>query len=317
MPQSRRTFIKQIGLTAGSLSFLPTWSFASSELENSFKLSLNPGAIGVSLTNQELIETAIKYGFQAIVPSPYEFKDYSNAQIIAYKDALRNNDLIIGAVGLPVQFRESDKKFDSDYRTLVSMLPKLGQLGISRMTTWIMPTHDKLNYEQNMALHASRLRAVAKELAQYNMKLGLEYVGPKTLKESKKYPFVSNMKEVKQLINVIGESNVGLQLDAFHWFCAGESEKDLLSLKAEEIITVDLNDAKAGRSRIEQLDWERELPTDSGVIDLKVFLSALKEIGYDGPMRAEPFNNELNNMEDQVALAKTKQSLETAMQLID
>jgi sugar phosphate isomerase/epimerase len=278
---------------------------------------LNPGAIGVSLNNDQLLEKASELGFDAIVLNSGELATWDEAKIAAYKGLMHENRLSAGASGLPIEFRDTQERFQEDIERVAQLLPKVQELGVSRMSTWIMPCHDELPYESNMEQHAVRLKKVAALLKEYRIRLGLEYVGPKTLKESKKYPFVSNMKEVKELIERIGESNVGIQLDAFHWYCAGESREDLLSLSADDVVTVDLNDAKFGRTRDQQLDWERELPSDSGVIDLKTFLAALQEIGYVGPLRAEPFNRELNNMDDQEALKKTKQSLDATMSLIE
>ena len=34
---------------------------------------------------------------------------------------------------------------------------------------------------------------------------------------------------------------------------------------------------------------QRELPGATGVIDLAQFIAALRRLGYDGPVRAEPF----------------------------
>jgi len=39
----------------------------------------------------------------------------------------------------------------------------------------------------------------------------------------------------------------------------------------------------------EQLDNKRELPGQTGVIDLAAFMGALDDIGYDGPVSVEPF----------------------------
>lgn len=312
---SRRKFVRQALLASGALVSFPVLSWGLRKA--AFKISLNPGAIGVSLSNEELLAAAIAYQFKAIVPNVYAFGELPDQAVDQYFDQMGRYKISWGAIGLPIEFRQSEQKFESDLRLLNEMLPRIYALGITRMSTWIMPCHDELDYKRNMVLHAARLRKTAELLAPYNIRLGLEYVGPKTLKESKRYPFVSNLEEVQELIAVIGRSNVGVQLDAFHWYCAGESQKDLLSLTSEEIITVDLNDAKAGRSREEQLDWERELPGSSGVIDLSSFLEALVSIGYDGPIRAEPFNAKLNEMENAAALNATSKAMQAAFKLID
>jgi sugar phosphate isomerase/epimerase len=83
------------------------------------------------------------------------------------------------------------------------------------------------------------------------------------------------------------------------------------------VVACDLNDAPAGIDIDQQLDGRRELPAATGVIDLKAFLSALVEIGYDGPIRAEPFNQPLRDMPDEQALAATAAAMKKAFALVD
>ena len=53
------------------------------------------------------------------------------------------------------------------------------------------------------------------------------------------------------------------------------------------------------------------------MIDLKTFLGALVEIGYDGPIRAEPFNKPLNDLGDQEALSATAKAMRKAFALVE
>jgi len=52
-----------------------------------------------------------------------------------------------------------------------------------------------VTYLQNFKLHASRLRPVAQMLADQGMRLGFEYVGTQSLRNSRKYPFIHTMVE--------------------------------------------------------------------------------------------------------------------------
>ena len=124
------------------------------------------------------------------------------------------------------------------------------------------------------------------------------------------------MKEAFELIDEIGVKNLGIQLDSFHWYCAEETVADIEALNNDHIVTCDLNDATAGRSVAEQIDGERELPGDSGVIDLTAFLQALVKIGYDGPVRAEPFNAKLNDMSNMDAIKATSQAMHSTINKI-
>lgn len=268
-------------------------------------MSVNPGAIGISLSFEAALDLAIKYRFEAISPQINDLRAYSDSKRAGILTKMRRSKMTWDATNLPVQFRGSEAEFRKGMNDLAANAKVLQQVSATRMNTWIMPTHDRLTYRENFVLHANRLREAAKVIAPYNIKLGLEYVGPKTLMTRDKFSFIRTMKELQELLAEIDMPNVGLQLDAFHWFCAGETVADIEKLDATNIITVDLNDAKVGRTADEQLDWERELPGNSGVIDLQGFLRALKKIGYDGPIRAEPFNKALNEMGDEAAMATT------------
>ena len=96
----------------------------------------------------------------------------------------------------------------------------------------------------------------------------------------------------------------------------GETKADLLSLSNEEIITVDLNDAISGIIADQQLDGKRELPMATGVVDMQAFMDALVEIAYDGPTRAEPFNQPLQDMDDAPALKATADAMKKVFSLV-
>jgi sugar phosphate isomerase/epimerase len=124
------------------------------------------------------------------------------------------------------------------------------------------------------------------------------------------------MAEMKELIAEIDRPNVGFVLDSWHWYTAGETKKDLLTLRANQVVSVDLNDAPAGIPVDQQMDGKRELPAATGVIDTASFLGALQTIGYDGPVRAEPFNDAVRKMAPAEALAATKAAIEKAFALV-
>jgi sugar phosphate isomerase/epimerase len=169
----------------------------------------------------------------------------------------------------------------------------------------------------NFKQTARRLREAAKVAGDSGMRLGLEYVGTKTLWTAAKYPFIHTMAETKDLIAEIGLPNAGFVLDSWHWWTAGDSVDDLLSLKNKDVVSCDLNDAPKGIPVEQQIDNKRELPMATGVIDVKAFLNALQKIGYDGPVRAEPFNAVLNDMENEEACRTTVSAMKKAFALIE
>jgi sugar phosphate isomerase/epimerase len=316
LTQSRRTFLRHsTTLLAGACLASPVYACAPFN-KRLFRMSLNPGAIGVKLDQKELLDAAHRYGFEAIVPFPDEVATWSPAQQDAFTQRMQSLNITWGAAGLPLDFRKSAEVYDQGMKNLPKLCEALQRMGVTRMNTWIMPTHQTLTYRENFQQHAERLGKVGKIIGDYSLRLGLEYVGPKTLMARDRFPFIHTLKELKELIEATRTTNVKVQLDSFHWFCAEETVEDLLTLSNDDIVTVDLNDATAGRTATEQIDGQRQLPGASGLIDLKAFLEALVKIGYDGPIRAEPFNKVLNEMDNEAALSATYTAMKNSFDLI-
>ncbi|HEY6737883.1 MAG TPA: sugar phosphate isomerase/epimerase family protein, partial [Actinopolymorphaceae bacterium] len=175
--------------------------------------------------------------------------------------------------------------------------------------TWIRPMSDRLTYRRNFARHVERVALIDEILTAAGVRFGLEYVGPKTFWSTEPYPFVHTLAELLELIAEVGGDNVGVVLDTFHWYTAGETVDDLLALSADRIVAVDVNDAPSGRDRDAQIDQERMLPGATGVIDASAFVGALRTVGYAGPVKVEPFNADLRALPPRDAVAATARSL--------
>ena len=122
--------------------------------------------------------------------------------------------------------------------------------------------------------------------------------------------------ETKELIAAIDVENMGFVLDSWHWYTAHETADDLRSLSNADIVACDLNDAPKGLEIDQQIDNQRELPMATGVIDLNAFLDSLVTIGYDGPVRAEPFNRQLNQLDNESAVEATAKAMKHAFSLV-
>ena len=279
-------------------------------------INLMGGMIGVRANQREAIELAHAHGFESVEAMGGELARMSEAEIKELLANMRGKSVVFGAAGLSVDFRGEEAKFEEGLKELPRIADALQRAEVTRVGTWIMPGHNSLTFLQNLKQHGKRLRAVADILDERNIWLGLEYVGTKTLRDRFHYEFVHTMAETKELIAEIGAKNVGFVLDSWHWWNANETAEDILTLKAEQIVACDLNDAPAGIPKEKQIDGERELPLATGVIDVAPFLNALQKLGYTGPVRAEPFNKPLNDLDNEAACAKTSEAMHKAFALI-
>lgn len=314
---TRRTFLRNAATlgTAATLACAIRAQPASPQTSGRrYRLALNPGSIGVRGTQQQIIDLAIRHGFEAVEPFPAELATLGIDALAALRNQMRDRGLSWGSAGLPVDFRGTDERFTADLQALGPLAKALQSAGATRVGTWLSPSHRSLTYTRNFQQHTQRLRKVAERLRDHGLRLGLEYVGTHTLLIGGRYPFIHTLAETRDLIDAIGTGNVGVVLDSWHWWQAGDTEADLLALRNEEIVAADLNDAPRGVEPRKQRDGERELPAATGVIDTPVFLGALRRIGYDGPIRAEPFNRALNELDDEAACAAVISAMRKAVE---
>jgi sugar phosphate isomerase/epimerase len=317
LPQSRRTFLRAAGLSAAAALVAPRLPGAvAGTPSRRMTISLAPGSIGVRADQLQAIDLAHRHGFESVEPYGGYLAGLSGDDLDALLGSLKEKQLVWGAAGLPVDFRGAEDRFRSGLKELPRIAAGLRRAGVDRVGTWLTPAHDELTYLENFRQHTKRLREVAVVLRDQGANLGLEYVGPATSRLRRRYGFVHTLAEVLELMAAIGTGNVGVVLDSWHWYTARDTEAGLLALRPDEVVSVDLNDAPSGLAIEQQVDNRRELPAATGVIDLKVFLSALVRMGYDGPVRAEPFNQALNELDNEAACAATVGAMKRAFALI-
>ncbi|HXJ92286.1 MAG TPA: TIM barrel protein [Terriglobia bacterium] len=273
---------------------------------------LSVGRLGFEANFNQSLELAVKHGFEGLDPDPNYFASLGEGGLKRLLDDLQAKNLKFGAAGLPVEFRKDEATFSEGLKKLPATADILQKAGIWHVSTWVLPCSNELTYLQNFRQHADRLRQCANILSNHGQKLGLEYVAPRTFWRSERHPFAHTLSETKELEVAIGTNNLGIQLDSWHWFNAQETAKDLVTLRGSDVLTVDLNDAPRGLTLDQYQDDHRELPAATGVIPVAEFLGALVQIGYDGPIQAEPFNAALRAMPLDQACASASAAIKKA-----
>lgn len=269
---------------------------------------LAPHAIGISADFDECLGVAQRHGFRGIDLPLGEPELTADPE--GYGKKVRDAGLQWGGFGLPLDFRGDEAPYKAGLGMLEAEAPIARRAGCKRCYTWIMPAHNALDYKANLDLHARRLKPVAKVLADSGIRLGIEFVGPATIRKAFKFPFVHDTRGILELAAAIGH-DTGVLLDCFHWYTSGGTREDITRKLRGKIVYVHVNDARPGRKPDEQIDHERALPGATGVIDIGTFLGCLRETGYDGPVAAEPFLPELAALAPDEAAARVAASFKT------
>jgi sugar phosphate isomerase/epimerase len=255
--------------------------------------SLNGGAIHVSIPNlEEGVRLCHLGGFESLAMSPSLVDGKSASEV---QDVL--GSIKPGAWGVPFDWRGSEADHEAGLEKMTSVIGSMQSAGVTRCATWILPGSNDRNWDQNWAFHVRRLSPIARLLEDHGMTFGLEFIGPKTLRDSFRHPFVYTLGEMIDLGRQIGK-NCGVLLDAWHLHTSEGQLEELALIDPRQIALVHVNDAPAGVHVTELVDNDRRLPGETGVIDIKGFLDTLRKIGYEGPVEAEPFDPRLKELAD-------------------
>jgi sugar phosphate isomerase/epimerase len=264
-----------------TLAFAPA-VFSARAATNHMFLAMNSVLLSNRVKWPEFPRLAAKVGFPgtdvALTPAMADGAE-------ATRNLLAQLHILPAVLDFPVEFRKDDDTFKAG-------LPKLKEAGIfaaaigcPRMVTYIMSSSSKPKDEQR-AIFKARFTECARILADSNVRLGLEFLGPLHIRKAQPYEFIWRMTEMLDFAAECGP-NVGLLLDSWHWHHAGATTADIITAGKERIVHVHFNDAPDLPP--EQIRDNQRLLPGEGVINLTGFLQSLDKIGYKDALSVEVF----------------------------
>jgi len=252
-------------------------------------LSLNAVPIGGKLNWRQFAQLASSTGFKGV---DVMLESAVSDGVMRTQRMLEGLHLRPAFVSLPVEFRKDDATFRSTMPKLEEAAPFSAAIGCPRMMTYIASSTDTPKDELRR-IYKSRFTQMADILARSHCRLGLEFLGPLQFRQRGRYEFIWRMPEMHEFAKECG-SNVGLTLDAWHWYHAGATPEDIIAAGKDRIVVVHFDDS--ARLPPEQVrDNERLLPGE-GVIDLLSFLRALRQINYEDGLSIEVFGRGLKQL---------------------
>jgi sugar phosphate isomerase/epimerase len=272
------------------------------------------GSIGHVLSFPESCALAQKFGFDA-VNADCDFLRQHGPE--SSRRLLETHCLKPGAFAFSAAFNAycSDTEFEQSLVPFEKDLSLARRAGFKRCVGFVQPSSDQFTFHEHFTLLRRRLQRIAPVLEKHGVRLGLEFIGPTTMRLSHKFDFVHTIDGVRSLIAAAdAQSQVGFKFDSLHWYASGAGLLDIEKLAPQEIVYVEINDGLKGNyDRFTLPEFQRELPGTTGAIDIDGMLAKLDAIGFSGPVVVEPWNEQLRNMPPSDAVRLVKSALDRSL----
>ena len=302
---TRREFLERTTMVAASLS-VPYFQ-TTARAQSGMFISLPPWAVARNVGWPEQARLAARVGYGGI---DWAFGPARAAGVEATRALLAELKIRATIVNLPMQ-----GPLDGDDAAFSAQLPKLADdaafcaaIGCRSFQLVLRATTGGPTKEERWKIVRGRLATIAEVLGKHDVRLGLEFLGPLVFRTrvgggrgrggapaadpnappppppSPPVPFVWTLSETVKLC-ADSAPNVGVTLDAWHWYHSGSTVADILATDASRIVHVHVSDARQMPPEDVQ-DNMRLLPGE-GIIDLLGFFRALQKIGYQGGVAPE------------------------------
>jgi sugar phosphate isomerase/epimerase len=275
---SRRAFLERAAC-AGALLMVARPSAAA----DGMYVSLN-GSLTRQMPWLDFVRLAGKLGYGGV---DVNLNPAKTEGVDATRALFKELNLKPAVANLPMQFATPDEAaFQEGLKLLHENAQFASAIGLNRMMAVLSPA-SPVPKDERRKFVKDRVSAISEVLQRSKIRLGLEFLGPVFFRSNAKspYTFIYTLPETAALADECGP-NIGVVLDAWHWYHSGGSTAEVVAAGKSRIVHVHVSDAKPAPPE-EVRDNQRHMPGE-GVIDFVGFFQALKKIGYVDGISPEP-----------------------------
>lgn len=273
--------------------------------------NLNASYLGVTGHESEIIELALTYGFHSIDIDVEEFGGRARDRGVDYASRLiRSAGLSLGCFALPIKWEVEDDVFKKGLEKLGEYARFVGEIGGVRCTALVPPAGDSRPYHENFEFHRRRFSEICGALAEGNVKLALGFRAAESEREEKAFQFIHDFDALKTLVEMIDADNVGILLDVWDLDVSGGSVDTIRSLSSDKVVAVQLADKPGDVANESLTEKNRLVPSTASQIDVVGALTALGEIGYEGPITIKPFRGVTKGMRREQIVKDSAEALD-------
>ena len=278
--------------------------------------SPHSGNMGHIIDNFEVAcRLAHKYQFEGINIDLHPENPISLTDI---KGLLTHNNLIPASAACSLKLTDdiSDKDFKESLKIFEKDAEAMNFIGCNTFTYNLAPFGEHLGYYDYFRLMVQRLKKVKSILADHNVKLAIEFVGPTTRRHNAPHDFIHTMDGVRSLIAAAElEGLAGFVIDAYQWTTSGAGILDIMQLEIDSVLYVELSDGESRFDIFTMPEFSRALPLNTGSVNAEGLIEELSRKHYQGPICIEPWNDKISKMDPDEAIKIIKASLDDCMRI--
>ena len=258
----------------------------------------DPVMLGLKTPYEEIIPLVAKHGIGGVAISPEMLDDGGRA--IEADKMMKDYGLKWGTLPVAEDFyakQVDDALFEKGLDRLKRWCDICGRIGLTRSYNHIWSGSDTREFDENFEWHVRRMEKVHQVLKDHEMFYGLEFLGPKPIRDSYKHLFVHTIAGVLAIAGAVSRE-IGFLFDVYHWYCGSGRWDDVYfaAQNTDRMLCIHLDDGIAGVARDAQQDFVRAMPMTTGVIDAKKIVGLFAQNGYDGPVLCEPLGDPVRRL---------------------
>jgi sugar phosphate isomerase/epimerase len=274
--------------------------------------NLNPSALGISGHQSEIIELALTYGFAGVDLNMAEFATRVRLKGMPYaRRLIQSANIRVGTFPLPLEWDADDETFQKDLKKLPEYAECAAELGCTRATAVVAPAGDSRPYHENFEFHRHRFHDICAVLKPAGICLAIGFRAAEYHRHNRAFQFIHDLDAMTLLLNMVAAPNLGLLLDVWEVVACGGSLESVRKLPPNTIAAVEVAEMPAGAPLSDLDEKSRLLPgVENGRIDVASFLSALRDMGYDGPVTVKPSRSVFPSRRREVIVKQTSEALD-------
>ena len=242
---------------------------------------MNELTFGRETKFEEDLKATAGAGFKAIEISPQKLADFTKEKPLARAKELLD-EFHLKAAGLCGYSLGAFSKSEAPLGAFEQGIKLAGSINTNIILVYFDRPSVDMPKDEAFEVVVKRSEVLAEKAEEAGIKIALEPLA--------RHPIVPGPEEALKIVKEVASQSLGIMMDTFHYFCSGIRPEEVKKIPVDLLLIVHINDCEDLPR--EQLSDKNRLYPGEGIMPLPEYLTALREINYQGYLSVELFREE-------------------------